>query len=983
MMQISHPFGSLKQVLEVEHEDEPNTTYFEDEEVDNLEFYDDQLDDFDYTKSLDFEPDQVDPSLDEMISKLCKPFSTQEPNVSSDELSQLDALADKVEILRLKGLGVLLPTSTLPPGGVKKLTARFVRTWRDKFIGDTRYWLRRSRYVAREFSWLSPDRQDLFSPASSSITNRLLPYCYLHRFSTDSSQVLAALDIGDAFLTVDQQQPTIVTCELASGDIEEFALGKVLPGQRDGSLLWYQALTSFLAEHLHMESFPLYPCLLKSPDCQCLMLLHVDDILVVCSQSFLDNELLKVLKTKYKVSAEAIHDVGDSITFLKRKIVLESQLKLVMYPHPKHFDKLFELMGVKKTWKPKHTPAHAQVLEVMESPELGAQQSSTYRSAVGILLYLSCDMVQCQWMIRHLAQPMSKPTLKAWTELRHLVQYLLGCTEYGLMMHYRSDFDGSDFLLKTFTDSDWASNKGTRKSVSACCLMMNNCLLSSGSRNQGLIALSSAEAETYAATSGACDALFLSRCLEYLLEVTIGIKLLIDNSACRYILSRAGCGRVRHLSTRILWMQQRVERKELMVGPVASTENVSDIGTKRLAVSTMKYLMYKLGVYDSETSTLVGHEEFQMRTSKQNLRLITGTSNFKMQAHLIRLIVANSLVSSDALSCGTEDPAMEMSWTYLFGMDGVAMILLKPVYMQLCFFLEELYAYITVVGSWMKPFITVFAFMHQVAYVAGWISIIVLATCLLCRVVFGKEAIDSTPGRVFVLLGDVLQCMLHQPLTWYGERQIKFWHQERQRFYDLKDKQGITYAQNMAIGWREYLRVLQAIVHNMFEEHPESADDKHFRYKNMEMSECSDPDYWHWVHYGCGTADLSDEDFVGDYITNREALLKRARDSLEDAYIHGDHERMYHYENVINTLTTLWTSRVGRKLHLVPGASFDTYDLILVAAMMMLEASKPFKVGLEHLTCDLCSTNSADILVLIPTVVLAMYFDLLSRFLEG
>jgi len=145
MMQISHPFGSLKQVLEVEHEDEPNTTFFEDEEVDNLGLYDDQLNDLDHTEFLEFEPDQADPTLDEMISKLCKPFSTQEPNVSSDELSQLDALADKVEILRLKGLGVLLPASTLPPGGVKKLTARFVRTWRDKFIGDTRYWLRRSR----------------------------------------------------------------------------------------------------------------------------------------------------------------------------------------------------------------------------------------------------------------------------------------------------------------------------------------------------------------------------------------------------------------------------------------------------------------------------------------------------------------------------------------------------------------------------------------------------------------------------------------------------------------------------------------------------------------------------------------------------------------------------------------------------------------------------------------------------------------------
>ena len=36
-----------------------------------------------------------------------------------------------------------------------------------------------------------------------------------------------------------------------------------------------------------------------------------------------------------------------------------------------------------------------------------------------------------------------------------------------------------------------------------------------------------------------------------------------------------------------------------------------------------------------------------------------------------------------------------------------------------------------------------------------------------------------------------------------------------------------------------------------------------------------------------------------------KALLKRARDAMEYAYIHGDHERMYHYETVINTLTTL------------------------------------------------------------------------------
>ena len=82
-------------------------------------------------------------------------------------------------------------------------------------------------------------------------------------------------------------------------------------------------------------------------------------------------------------------------------------------------------------------------------------------------LYLSCDMEECQWAIRHLAQSMSRPTEKAWIELRDLVQYLLGCMSFGLLVRYPSDYDTSDSLLKIFTDSDsdWGSNKDTRAHV--------------------------------------------------------------------------------------------------------------------------------------------------------------------------------------------------------------------------------------------------------------------------------------------------------------------------------------------------------------------------------------------------------------------------------------------------------------------------------------------------------------------------------------
>ena len=62
--------------------------------------------------------------------------------------------------------------------------------------------------------------------------------------------MMGAIDIGDAFLTVEQKQSTIV-----SSGSETFALGRVLPGQRDGSQLWCGSVSGFLNEKLGFEHF--------------------------------------------------------------------------------------------------------------------------------------------------------------------------------------------------------------------------------------------------------------------------------------------------------------------------------------------------------------------------------------------------------------------------------------------------------------------------------------------------------------------------------------------------------------------------------------------------------------------------------------------------------------------------------------------------------------------------------------------------------
>ena len=151
-----------------EHEDDPRTTYFEESEVDGLEVYDFSLD-YERYEDANSPTHNSAASCDEMLKQLTIPFTALEPDLPAAELLRLDTIADELEIKRLRSMGVLIPAENYDFDGKvpKSLTTRMVRAWRDKFIDGVHVWLRRSRYVAREFAWLTPDRQDLFSPASS------------------------------------------------------------------------------------------------------------------------------------------------------------------------------------------------------------------------------------------------------------------------------------------------------------------------------------------------------------------------------------------------------------------------------------------------------------------------------------------------------------------------------------------------------------------------------------------------------------------------------------------------------------------------------------------------------------------------------------------------------------------------------------------------------------------------------------------------
>ncbi|CAE7237302.1 unnamed protein product, partial [Symbiodinium sp. CCMP2456] len=246
----------LQAVIQTElyHNDAQVEFDFENAELDELEGYDYGLDDYYFSE----EPDLAKGPPDE----LWRPFGPTEPMLSADEMFAIDSAADDFEIRRLLSMNVLEPLTEAAATqaqheGSRLLSTKFVRSWRIKMRKfpdgrEEQQYLRRSRFVGREYAWLDKERAELFAPASSSLLTRLLPSVFMR--CKAEGHVCCVLDVADAFLTVDQRIPTVVHARLGDQQehVQHFRLVKLLPGQRDGTVRWhekYKCTVSWLCAH--------------------------------------------------------------------------------------------------------------------------------------------------------------------------------------------------------------------------------------------------------------------------------------------------------------------------------------------------------------------------------------------------------------------------------------------------------------------------------------------------------------------------------------------------------------------------------------------------------------------------------------------------------------------------------------------------------------------------------------------------------------
>nr|XP_020150942.2 uncharacterized mitochondrial protein AtMg00810-like [Aegilops tauschii subsp. strangulata] len=138
-----------------------------------------------------------------------------------------------------------------------------------------------------------------------------------------------------------------------------------------------------------------------------------------------------------------------------------------------------------------------------------ATDATEYRSVVGSLQYLVHTRPDIAYSVGYVSRFMEAPTTEHRAAVKQILWYVAGTQHLGCRYTRRD----KRVVLCGYSDSDMAGDVDTRKSTTGVMFFLGPNLISWQSMRQKVVALSSCEAEYIAATTAACQGIWLARLL--------------------------------------------------------------------------------------------------------------------------------------------------------------------------------------------------------------------------------------------------------------------------------------------------------------------------------------------------------------------------------------------------------------------------------------------------------------------------------------
>ncbi|EJK77615.1 hypothetical protein THAOC_00541 [Thalassiosira oceanica] len=310
--------------------------------------------------------------------------------------------------------------------------------------------------------------------------------------------------------------------------------------------------------------------------------IYVDDNLIIGTPAAIEDTIKQMLKHGLVLKVE--DELKDYLS-CDIRISKDRRRAWLGQPHLiSNLEKSFgdQVKGLQR-YKTPGTPGKNMVRN-LEGPAFAKDKHSEFRSGVGMLNYLvKHSRPDIANAVRELSKVLDSPSDASYKEMLRVIKYVLDSKEMGL--RFEPTFDRNEpWDLVGFSDSDYAGDPETRRSVTGYILYIKGVPIIWKSKAQRSVTLSSSEAEWIALSELVKDIKFVLQLLESMnIKVKLPITVRVDNIGAIFMAGNVTTrGRTKHVDTRTKFVREYVEDGIIKIIFVRSNNNDSDIMTKNL-----------------------------------------------------------------------------------------------------------------------------------------------------------------------------------------------------------------------------------------------------------------------------------------------------------------------------------------------------------------------------------------------------------------
>eukprot|EP00253_Pinus_taeda_P004625 PITA_04625 len=325
-----------------------------------------------------------------------------------------------------------------------------------------------------------------------------------------------------------------------------------------------------------------------------IVVLYVDDLIFTSNDASLIADFKAVMKSEFEMT-----DLGFLRYFLG--IEVDQSENGVFISQDKYVEAVLKRFNMQNS-KAAVTPTVVG-LKLTKEDSTKDFNPKLYKSIVGSLMYLTATRPDIMRAVSLISRFMERPKETHWQATKRILRYVNGTKGFGIL--YSSS---ESFMLTGYMDSDWAGSVDDRKSTSGYVFHMGSGAISWASKKKPVVALSTAEAEYVAATTTACQEVWLRRVLRDLChEQENGTTIYCDNSSA-IALSKNSVfhKKTKHIDTKFHFIHELVNNGEIVLQHCRTEDQLADILKKPSPKKIFDHFRKCLGMQQLKLRESVG-----------------------------------------------------------------------------------------------------------------------------------------------------------------------------------------------------------------------------------------------------------------------------------------------------------------------------------------------------------------------------------------